>query len=231
MKIGIIAAMQVEAELLIGKLENVIKKEICCRTFYSGYKDGKDIIIVVAGIGKVNAAITTQCLIDNYNVDLIINTGIAGSLKKEIKLLDIVVAEKLAYHDFNLNYFGYNLGQVPGEDSRFFEVSTDILENVLDIAKNNDISVHKDIIVSGDQFINKEEIKNEIINNFGAGCVEMESTAIAHVCLHNKKQFIIIRSISDNADDEASITYEELEQKAAKNSSDFVEKILKDINL
>lgn len=227
--IGIIAAMDVEIELFKTYLNNFEEQIIARRKFYIGQKNGKTIIIVVCGIGKVNAAITTQLLIDKFNVELIINTGIAGSLKNNIKLLDVVIGTKLAYHDFDTTHFGYEAGFIPNESSTFFELNNELINQIEQIADKYNIKTHKDIIVSGDQFISDNNIKNEIINTFNAGCVEMESTAIVHTCKHNNVECLIIRSISDNADDNATINYEELEKLSAKNSALLVDKIIENL--
>ena len=228
--IGIIGAMESEVDSIFANMTSKEKININNLTFYKGLLFNKDVVVVKCGIGKVNAALCTQLLILTFKVDKIINTGIAGATGKGLTIYDFVVSSQAVYHDFDTSFFGYKLGQVPGMEETF-KADEDLQKLALqafeksELAKNH--KIQNGLIASGDQFIAGGERKSFIINNFHPLCVEMEGCAIAHTCFANNIPFVIIRCMSDCADDSAVETYEE--SKASKASSEFLLDFIKEI--
>lgn len=228
--IGIIGAMESEVDSIFANMTSKEKININNLTFYKGLLFNKDVVVVKCGIGKVNAALCTQLLILTFKVDKIINTGIAGATGKGLNIYDFVVSSQAVYHDFDTSFFGYKLGQVPGMEETF-KADEDLQKLALqafeksELAKNH--KIQNGLIASGDQFIAGGERKSFIINNFHPLCVEMEGCAIAHTCFSNNIPFVIIRCMSDCADDSAVETYEE--SKASKASSEFLLDFIKEI--
>lgn len=227
--IGIIGAMEEEITALISKMEMEEVKQIKNLKFYIGFIDFKRIIVARCGIGKVNAAICTQIMIDNFDIDCIINTGVAGGLNPQLNIGDIVISLDAVEHDFDTTAFGDPMGYISrmGMDNAFFKAD----KNLINIAKKaaesiNNINIFVGTVASGDQFISSKEAKDKIKNNFNAYCAEMEGAAIAHTCYINKIPFVIIRAISDKADEKADISFEEFTDLAAKNSSIMIEQIV-----
>ena len=188
--------------------------------FYKGKLNGTEAVVVRAGVGKVNAACCTQALIDHFPVSCVINTGIAGSLQASIDIGDIVLATDALEHDMDAVSFGYDLGQIPGME--VFSFTAD--EKLRKIAKegcekvNPDISVHEGRVVTGDQFVSSKEKKTWLVDHFDGCCTEMEGAAIAHVAYLNQIPFLIVRAISDKADDSAHMDYPTFEAKAIEHS-------------
>lgn len=228
--IGIIGAMDPEVEAIFTQMSTTEKITINAYTFYKGKLFGKDVVVVKCGIGKVNAALCTQLMIMNFKVSKIINTGIAGAVKEGLNIYDFVVSEEAVYHDFDTTFFGYKAGQVPGLPETF-PADTELIEKALSsFEKSNLAKTHKIIkgrIASGDQFIAGGEKKNFIVNNFAPACVEMEGCAIAHTCYVNKVPFVILRCMSDCADENVKTEYSE--EEASKVSSSFLLDVIKNI--
>ncbi len=230
-RIGIIGAMDEEVNILKDKLELSEIKMIASMNFYIGSLYGKDVIIVRSGIGKVNAAICTQILVDLFNVDGVINTGIAGSLKNEINIGDIVISTDALQHDFDATGFGYEVGVIPRMESSIF-ISDDKLSKAAKEAcqeVNPDINVFLGRVVSGDQFISDSDKKKFLVNAFDGYCTEMEGGAIAHAASLNNLPFVIIRAISDKADNSAHMDYGEFEAQAILHTVRLVDCLLKKI--
>ncbi len=228
--IGIIGAMQSEVEALFDKMTSKETVNLNNLVFYKGKLFDKDVVIVKCGIGKVNAALCTQLLILNFKVEKVINTGIAGATGKGLKIYDFVVSDEAVYHDFDVQFFGYKLGQVPGMPETF-AADKDLADKVASaFGKTSLTAEHKlvrGLIASGDQFIAGGEKKEFIVSNFKPQCVEMEGCAIAHTCFANKVPFVIIRCMSDTADDSVKETYSE--DTAATLSSTFLLEVIKNI--
>ncbi len=216
-KTGIIGALDEEVTLLkqgmkISKTTTIAGMEFC-----EGKLDGKDVVVVQCGIGKVNAGICAQVLINVFDANRVINTGVAGSLDTKIDIGDIVVSTDAIEHDFDLTPLGYAPGQVYESGPAAFPADEDMRKNVVTAAKEcaPEINVFEGRICTGDQFIASKEQKNSIISKFGGLCCEMEGGAIAQVCYLNKTPFVIIRAISDKADDSEEMSYEEFKKAAA----------------
>lgn len=219
MKIGIIGAMSEEVEKL--KNEMVVEEKVdrANMTFYHGELLGKEVVIVTCGIGKVNAAVCTQILIDRFGVEKIINVGVAGGLNKDIYPGDIVVAENLVQHDVDDTVFGYPLGQIPRMETFDFKCDEDLVEKARNaIDKIEDANGFVGRVVSGDQFISEAEKLKFLGEHFNAYACEMEGASIGQVCYLNSVPFVVIRSISDNAINGSHVDYEKFSPLAIKNS-------------
>ena len=218
--IGIIGAMDEEVAALKESMENkeVVEKAGMC--FVKGRLCGKDVVVVRSGIGKVNAAVCTQILADCFQVSEVINTGIAGSLDAKIDIGDIVLSTDVLHHDMDATGFGYPLGQVPRMDTLSFEASAAMREKAKRACGkvNPDIHVFEGRVVSGDQFVSSQEKKDWIYQNFHGCCTEMEGAAIAHTAYLNGIPFLIVRAISDKADNSAHVDYPEFEAKAIQHT-------------
>ena len=228
-KIGIIGAMELEVEALKEQMDvkNIVEK--ASMKFYEGTLRGRDVVIVQCGIGKVNAGICVQILADLFQVDAVINTGVAGSLRAEINIGDIVVSTDACEHDMDVTALGYKQGIIPQMKESFFKADRQLVEAAIEVCRevNPDISVYEGRVLSGDQFISGEEIKNKLIDLFDGSCTEMEGAAIAHAAFLNEIPYVVIRAISDKADGSAHMDYPEFERAAAAHSAKLVENLVK----
>ncbi len=222
--LGIIGAMSEEVANLKDCMENVSISAAAGMDFYQGTLGGKDVVIVRSGIGKVNAAVCSQILADRYHVTGIINTGIAGSLRNEINIGDIVLSKDALQHDMDATGFGYPIGQIPQMDNSIFQGDSRMIETARKCCARviPEIGVHVGRIVSGDQFVSDKTKKAWLTETFDGYCTEMEGAAIAQTAYLNKIPFLIIRAISDKADDSAIMSYEEFEAKAIEHSVKLV---------
>jgi adenosylhomocysteine nucleosidase len=215
-KLGIIGAMQIEVETLRSKLQNAKETAIAGSTFYEGELEGLHVVIVQCGVGKVNAALCAQILCTSFGVTHIVNTGIAGSLCAELDIGDLVVSEDAMYHDFDCVHFGYEMGKVPGMDTVAFPADRELAQYAFAAAESvNPGHTKTGRIASGDLFVAEKSAKERIISITGALCTEMEGAAIAHAAYRNKVPFVILRAISDKADDSAEMDYPTFERIAA----------------
>ena len=218
--LGIIGAMDEEVTKIKEQMEQVQVKTKASMDFYRGKIKGKEVVVVRSGIGKVNAGICAQILVDDYRVDGIINTGIAGSLRSEINIGDIVISTDAVQHDMDAVAFGYPLGQIPRMDTLAFQAD----EKLAELAEKSchkvtpKLGVFRGRVASGDAFIAKKERKQMIEDEFHAYCCEMEGAAIAQAAHLNRIPFVIIRAISDKADDSAHMDYPAFEAMAIENS-------------
>lgn len=226
--LGIIGAMEIEVDTLKSRMEveDVVKK--ASMEFYKGTYKGKNVVIVRSGVGKVNAAICTQILVDIFGADAVINTGIAGSLQAKIDIGDIVVSTDAIQHDMDATGFGYAKGVIPQMDTSVFIADETLRKLAKEAceAVNMDIHVHEGRVVSGDQFVSDQCVKNSILENFEAYCTEMEGAAIAQAAYLNNIPFVIIRAISDKADGSASMDYSTFEAKAVEHSVNLVDAMI-----
>ncbi len=230
-KVGIIGAMEVEVTSLIEKLENKTTTTIGRTTYYSGTLNNKEVVICKCGIGKVNSAVATQCMISHLDVDCVINTGVAGALSNDLDICDLVISNDLFQHDFDTSFVGDKKGVVCGFDVETFPADNKMIES-LKVACENILTENKYYvgrIATGDQFIGSRDIKNTICDDFNASCVEMEGGAIAQTCYINNIPFVVLRSISDKADDSAEVSYLTFVEKAAVVSANIVVEFLSNI--
>lgn len=230
-RIGIIGAMADEVAGLKELMQDVEITRKASMEFYAGTLEGKKVVVVQSGIGKVNAAVCTQILVDDFQAEVVLNTGIAGSLNNDINIGDIVVSTDLVHHDVEATAFGYKKGQVPGMEYFSFQ-SDDALRGLAVKAcreVNPDIQVFEGRIASGDQFVADQGVKDFIVNEFGAYAVEMEGAAIAQAAMLNHVPFLVIRAISDKADGSAHVDYPAFEKLAIEHSVRLTRRILREI--
>ena len=228
-RIGIIGAMQVEIDLLVEQFTDARTTTVADITFQEGTLDGVPVAITRCGIGKVNAALTTQALIDRFSPALVINTGVAGALDAGLEIGDLVVSTDAVEHDMDVTGLGYDPGVIPemvGKAGGMLSFAAD--EALADImlaaarAVAPDVTAVAGRIASGDQFVCTREARTRIIDTFGALCCEMEGAAIAHTCVRNHVPFVIVRSISDKADDTSKVEYRMTEQAMAEHCAGIV---------
>ena len=230
--IGIIGAMEVEIAILKEKMEDVRIIKKASMEFYEGTLAGRKVVVVRSGIGKVNAGICAQILVDVFSVDAIINTGIAGSLNKDINIGDIVLSTDVVQHDMDATGFGYRKGQIPQMPVFFFNADEKLRKLAAEVCKevNPDIQVFEGRIASGDQFVCAQDVKNGIVAEFSAYATEMEGAAIGQAAYLNEVPFLIIRAISDKADGSAQMDYSEFEKAAVEHSVKLTLSMLEKMN-
>lgn len=229
--IGIIGAMEDEVAQLKKNMEIEETTEGASLSFCRGKLSGKEVVVVRSGIGKVNAAICTQILVDQFHVDVIINTGIAGSLDAEIDIGDIVISTDAVEHDMDASIFGDPIGQIPQMDTFSFPADESLVKLAKEVNEKANPDVHTWIgrVVSGDQFVSSGEKKEQLIRVFDAKCTEMEGAAIAHAAYLNKISCVIIRAISDKADNSAVVDYPAFEAAAIRHSVRLIEALVSEI--
>ena len=217
MTLGIIGAMAVEIATLEENMDNLSVDTWAGMDFYAGKLQGMNAVVVQCGVGKVNAAMCTQILCDLYNVTHVVNTGVAGSLSTQLDIGELVVSRDVMYHDMDCNYVGYPIGQVPGMDVLAFPADKMLMEaafKAAEICNPGHTKIGR--VASGDQFVAGNAQKEKIIANTLALCTEMEGAAIAHTAYRNNIPFVVIRAISDKADDSAHMDYPTFEAIAAR---------------
>ncbi len=230
-KIGIIGAMAIEVEELKAAMAVSRIEKKAGMEFYEGTLNGAAVVIVRSGVGKVNAALCTQILADLFQVTHIINTGIAGSLNAKLDIGDILISVDAMYHDMDATGFGYRLGEIPQmgirefiADKRLVQLAKEACEKV-----NPDIRALPGRVVSGDQFICESAVKDRLIREYQGDCTEMEGAAIAHGACLNNIPFVVIRAISDKADNSAQMDYPSFEAAAVKRSVALVKELVQHI--
>lgn len=226
--IGIIGAMGVEVNALADLLENKKTETISGVKFLSGKIFGRDVVLAVCGIGKVFAAICTQTMILKYNPDVIINSGVAGTLTDKLSIGDIAISDSVVQHDMDTSPLGDPVGLISGINIVKIPADKKTFEKIESCVKNTNINYQIGTIASGDQFLADNKVKERIVKNFSAIAGEMEGGAIGHVCYVNQKPFCVLRAISDCADGSGAENYMEFLDAAAKNAVsvmiDFIEK-------
>ena len=230
--IGIIGAMDCEISVLKQKLQNLEEIQHSSLKINLGNFCGHRIILVKSGVGKVNSALCTQYIIDKFNPNYIINTGIAGGIAENLAVGDIVIGEKLVQYDFDVSAIGYAKGYMctviePDKPTLFY--SDEKLISDFEKTLNGKVNVHKGLIASGDTFISDIDRKKEIRKIFNATAVEMEGCAIAQTSTANNIPFLIVRAISDLADNEAGKSHAFVEEEIAEISSSAIENLLKEL--
>lgn len=228
--VGIIGAMEPEVEILKDSMLIEKVETVAHTTAYIGTLNGQNIVLVQSGIGKVNASIITALILERYDIDYIINTGVAGSMDENLKVTDMVVSTEVAHHDVDATNFGYSYGQVPGMPAVYTSDDMLVRQTLAALSLNDEINGSSGLVVSGDSFIDSDAEKKHIYGNFpNAMCVDMESSSIAQTCWQFKTPFVIIRSMSDSANDAADMNYEEFLAKACVHSSEVVKSVLREL--
>lgn len=229
--IGIIGAMEEEVKALADMMKDVETASVAGMVFRKGQLKGREAVVVRSGIGKVNAAVCTQILVDRYGVECVINTGVAGSLKNEINIGDIVISSDAVQHDMDATGFGYAMGVIPRMPVSVFAADRKLIDAAKEACKEAvpEIGVFEGRVVSGDQFITDKAVKKRIVDTFDAYCTEMEGAAIAQAAYLNNIPYLVIRAISDKADDSASMDYSEFERRAIEHSVLLMERLIQKI--
>lgn len=227
MKIGIIGAMDQEVKILKEQLTDTRSWERADALFISGSLGRHEVIVVRSGIGKVLSAVTTTLLIHQYGVNMVINTGSAGGIGQGLSVGDVVIADKLAYFDVDVTNFGYAPGQLPGMPL-FYECSDYLKSEMRKAAEETGLSARYGLIVTGDSFVNDTGRVKEILNDFPeALACEMEGAAIAQAATQFNTPFLVVRAISDTADQEATQTFDEFIETAGERSAQMVIEFVK----
>lgn len=231
MLIGIIGAMNEEVIELKTIMTSIVEEKLGDLIFFKGELKDKKVVLVESGIGKVNAAICATLMKTHFNVDKLFFTGVAGGVNPKINIGDIVIGSDLVEHDFDCTAFGYELGKIPRMSEYQFKADEALKRIAVEVATEafGAEKVWIGRIVSGDQFVASPEKIKWLKETFNAYCTEMEGAAVAHVCYLFELPFLIIRAISDKADDDAKVDYPEFVKLAAKNSKTIIEKILEKI--
>ncbi len=230
-KIGIIGAMESEVESLKADMDVSGVEKRAGMDFYEGKLNGAEVVVVRSGIGKVNAALCVQLLADIFQVTHVINTGVAGSLNPKLDIGDILISIDALHHDMDATIFGYKPGEVPQMGFREFPADRRMAELAVAACKkvNPDIHAVMGRVVSGDQFVSSREVKDRLIEMFDGDCTEMEGASIAQGAYLNGIPFVIIRAISDKADDSSHMDYPSFEAAAAKHSAALVKEMVRSI--
>lgn len=230
MKLGIIGAMQVEVEILLSCLKNKKETSVAGSAFYEGTLEGLEVAIVQCGVGKVNAAICAQILCDCFGVTHLVNTGIAGSLDAKLDIGDLLISKDAMYHDFDCVHFGYERGKVPGMDVVAFPADAAMIQLASQAAEAvhpGHVTVGR--VASGDLFVAEKTAKDRIIAVTGGLCTEMEGAAIAQTAYRNGVPFVILRAISDKADNSAEMDYPTFERIAAHRCAQVTQHLAKQL--
>jgi adenosylhomocysteine nucleosidase len=230
MKVAIIGAMEEEVQILREKLEGKVEENIAGSEFSSGKLDGTDVILLKSGIGKVNAAMSTTILLQQFQPDYVINTGSAGGFLQTLNVGDVVISTEVRHHDVDVTAFGYEYGQVPGLPAAF--KANDLLVEAATQAVHEliNIQVVKGAIATGDSFMSDPErvefVRSKLPN---LHAVEMEAAAVAQVCHQFNVPFVVIRALSDIAGKESNISFDQFLKKAALHSSELVVSMVKQL--
>ncbi|HEL2057840.1 TPA: 5'-methylthioadenosine/adenosylhomocysteine nucleosidase [Streptococcus suis] len=219
MKFGIIAAMPQELAILVDNLVDSQEEEVLGRTYFQGRLGQHEVVLVQSGVGKVMSAMSVAILADKFAVDVIVNTGSAGAVAEGIAIGDVVVADRLVYHDVDLTAFGYPHGQMSGQDL-YFPADSSLLGKLAAVLKEKEQVGHVGLIATGDSFIAGQDKIAAIRSHFpDVLAVEMEGAAIAQAAVNAGKPFLVIRAMSDTAQGDANITFDEFIIQAGERSA------------
>lgn len=222
MTIGIIGAMDEEIELLQDNMSITNKQEIAGSLFIEGQLNGKDVVLLKSGIGKVNAAMSTTILHERYQLEAVINTGSAGGFAKELEVGDLVISNLVTHHDVDVTAFQYEYGQVPGMPA-MYAADEKLIEKAMQASTKIDVKAARGIIATGDSFMQEEARVDFVRGKFPEMiAAEMEAAAIAQVCFKYGTPFVIIRALSDIAGKESSLSFDQFLAKAAENAATMI---------
>ncbi|AXX87745.1 5'-methylthioadenosine/adenosylhomocysteine nucleosidase [Malaciobacter marinus] len=228
-KLAIMGAMQEEIEPLLANFEDIKVTEYADNKYYEVSLDGLDIVIAHSKIGKVFASLTATTMIEKFSCDTLLFSGVAGAVNNQLKIGDLIIADKLCQHDLDITAFGHPHGFVPG-GKVFVETSQELRNVAKEVAEENSLKVIEGTIATGDQFVHSNERKDFIQNTFKADALEMEGASVAVICDSLNIPFFILRSISDSADMEANFDFDEFLKSSAQISADYILKIAKKLN-
>ncbi len=224
-KLAIMGAMEEEIEPLLAHFENVQVVEFAKNTYYEVQYNGLDMVIAYSKIGKVFASLTAATLIEKFGCDTLLFSGVAGGINPDLKIGDLIIANKLCQHDLDITAFGHPNGYVPG-GAVFVETSKELNTIAKEVAIENNLKVIEGTIATGDQFVHSNERKAFIETTFQADALEMEGASVAVVCDALNVPCFILRAISDTADMDAGFDFDEFLKSSAKNSAEYLIKII-----
>lgn len=227
-KLAIMGAMEEEIEPLLSHFDSVNVVEFANNKYYEVSYKGLDIVIAYSKIGKVFASLTATTMIEKFACDTLLFSGVAGGINPELKIGDLIIANKLCQHDLDITAFGHPHGFVPG-GAVFVESSKELNEVAKKVANENGLKVIEGTIATGDQFVHSNERKEFIETTFNADALEMEGASVAVVCDALNIPFFILRAISDTADMDAGFDFDEFLKSSAKNSADYLIKIVDEL--
>ncbi len=231
MRIGIIGAMKIEVDELKSQIKDLKIETISNIEFCSGELFGNNVVVAVSGIGKVNAAMCAQTMILKYSPKIIINTGVAAGISGGVKIGDVVIGEAVIQHDMDTSPLGDPIGMISGINIVEIPCSSSVVKKLRESANSiKDLNVYTGIIATGDQFINKVEDLDRIVDQFGAMACEMEGASIGQVCYINAIDFAVVRAISDSGDDSSDMHYEEFMEMAANTSIEMMKNFLQSLS-
>ncbi|WP_134685922.1 5'-methylthioadenosine/adenosylhomocysteine nucleosidase [Brevibacillus migulae] len=228
MRVGIIGAMDEEIALYLEAMQETKTTTKAGITYYEGTFSGRQVVLCKSGVGKVNASVCTQILIDAFGVDQVIFTGVAGAVHPELNIGDIVVSTDCVQHDMDVTPLGFKPGQIPFTEKWIWEADQHLVQLAVEAGQQlgEDIHVVTGRILSGDQFVADREKVKALYEEFAASCTEMEGAAVAQVCAMNEKPFVVVRSMSDKADGSAHVNFVEFTKLASQRSYAIVEQML-----
>ncbi|AQR76409.1 5'-methylthioadenosine/adenosylhomocysteine nucleosidase [Paenibacillus larvae] len=225
-KIAVIGAMKEEIELLVPDMEVQGSTTIAGIEYREGSLYGKAVVLCMSGVGKVNAAVCTQILVDRFQADTVIFTGVAGALDPELTIGDIVISSDCIQHDMDVTALGFERGVIPYAETSVFKADSNLIELARFASKNFEGRTKVGRILSGDQFVAIREMVGDLHKSLQGTCTEMEGAAVAQVCHMNGIPFVIIRSMSDQADGKAHVNFAEFTVKASEHSYQIVKRML-----
>lgn len=228
--IAIIAAMESEVRDLREVMENTFKIHHSGMTFIKGKLHDKEIILVQSGVGKVNAAICAQILIDLFEADTLINLGVAGAVGPDLALGDIVISTDSVQYDMDARAFGHPLGEIPNMDVTFFKADEKLIEKGENAAKKLAVTYYKGRVMTADLGVDSPDLKKRLWEEFKGLCVEMEGAAIGQVAMINRVPYVIIRSISDKADENQLSDYQANLERSIKKGVEIVKDMIKNLS-
>jgi adenosylhomocysteine nucleosidase len=229
MPLAIMSAMAEEIELYLNTCTIEGTRERAGLTVHEATYHGHDLVLVKAGVGKVNAAMCTQLLIDDFDARTVICTGSAGALHDGLDLGDVLIAEDCVQHDLRVEFLGLPPGQVPFSDLRFFTAAPPLVEHALEVTLPGH-TLHSGRVCTGDTFIQDEARRNEIRSELDGDCVEMEGAAVGQVCTLNDVPFLLVRAISDRADGSSDVDFQAFLEDAARSSARIVLHLLESLD-
>jgi adenosylhomocysteine/aminodeoxyfutalosine nucleosidase len=228
MRIGIMGAMREEIEPILELVDAVIEINYGNNKYYKAVYKGIDLLIAYSKIGKVNSALTAATMIEKFDIDLLLFSGVAGAINENLKIGDLIIATKLCQHDLDITAFGHPYGYVP--ESKIFVETDEKLNNIAkNVAKKLNKKLLSGVIATGDQFIANPEKKEWIKKTFNADALEMEGASVGFVCDNLGVPFFILRAISDSADMDAGFDFDKFLEGSAKESAEFLMEMVKEI--
>jgi adenosylhomocysteine/aminodeoxyfutalosine nucleosidase len=221
MRIALMGAMPEEIEPLLEKIDDVSLMEYGANRYYTGTYAGKEVVVAYSKIGKVFASLTAAMLLEKFGCDTLLFSGVAGAIREDLHIGDLIMAESLCQHDLDITAFGHPYGYVP-EGKVYVPTDEKLRTLARQVAQNKGIELKEGIIATGDQFIADPERKAWIAKTFNAAALEMEGAAVAVVCDTFEVPFFVLRAISDSADMEAGFDFDAFLHKSARISADFI---------